>query len=324
MSRTILLALVLFGAAQAASLRGKELADRVRRLTQDFDGRVGVCVEDRASTVCENGDQRFSLQSVMKLIVAVAVMDRIDNRDWRLNDSVVVRKEDLSVFVQPIAALVTEQGYRTTIGDLVRRAIVDSDSAAADILIARLGGPEAVQAFLNHKSIIGVRVDRDEKHLQTEILGLDWRPEFVDPAVLDQATKNLPEETRDAAYRRYQTDERDTATPRGMSSFLFALAAGKLVSEESTVHLLKVMAETSTFPDRLKAGLAARWTLAHKTGTSGEWKGVTAATNDVGILTAPDGGHFVIAVFIGDSRETSARRAALMASIARIAVANYW
>jgi beta-lactamase class A len=51
---------------------------------------------------------------------------------------------------------------------------------------------------------------------------------------------------------------------------------------------------------------------------------VTAATNDVGILTAPDGGHFIIAVFIADSRETSARRAALMADIARIAIANYW
>ena len=33
------------------------------------------------------------------------------------------------------------------------------------------------------------------------------------------------------------------------------------------------------------------WILAHKTGNSSAWKGVTAATNDVGILTAPDGGR---------------------------------
>ena len=260
----------------------------------------------------------------MKLIVAVAVMDRVDNRDWRMNEGLVIHKQDLSVFVQPIADLVTDQGYRTTIGDLVRRAIVDSDSAASDILMEKLGGPAAVQAFLDRKGIAGVRVDRDEKHLQTEILGLEWRSEFVAPPVFERAIAGIPEETRDAAYRRYQTDERDTATPRGLSSFLFALASGKLVSPESTAHLLNVMAGTATFPDRLKAGVAAGWTLAHKTGTSGDWKGVTAATNDVGILTSPDGGHFVIVVLIGDSHEPAARRAALMAGVARVAIANYW
>jgi len=33
----------------------------------------------------------------------------------------------------------------------------------------------------------GVRFDRDEKHLQTEILGLEWRPEFVDAATLERS-----------------------------------------------------------------------------------------------------------------------------------------
>ena len=318
MSRPILLALVLCGIGQSASLKN-ELAG----LATGFDGRVGVCVQERSGAVCENGDRRFSLQSVMKLIVAVAVMDRVDSRGWRLDEPVVVHKKDLSVFVQPIAALVTEQGYRTTVGDLVRRAIVDSDSAAADILIAKLGGPAAVQSFLDRKSIAGVRVDRDEKHLQTEILGLEWRAGFVDHAVLDRAAESVPEERRDRAYRRYQADVRDTATPRGMSSFLISLADGRLVSAASTAHLLRVMTGTVTSPDRLKAGVTAGWTLAHKTGTSGAWKGVTAATNDVGILTAPDGGRLAIVVFIGDSREPSARRAELMASAARIAIANY-
>ena len=320
----LILALALGGVIQAASLHSKPLAERLERLSQNFDGRVGICVEDRANMVCENGMQRFSLQSVMKLIVAVAVMDRVDNRDWSLNEALIVHKQDLSVFVQPLADLVTDQGYRTTIGDLVRRAIVDSDSAASDILMARLGGPAQVQSFLDRKGIAGVRVDRDEKHLQTEILGLEWRTEFLDPAALQRAMDSLPEPTRDAAYRRYQADERDTATARGMSSFLLALATGKLLSPESTAHVLNVMANTVTFPDRLKAGLETGWTLAHKTGTSGDWKGVTAATNDVGILTAPGGGRFAIVVFIGDSREPATRRAALMAGAARVAIANYW
>ena len=63
---------------------------------------------------------------------------------------------------------------------------------------------------------------------------------------------------------------------------------GKLLSVASTAHILQTMRECATFPDRLKGGAAPGWQVAHKTGTSGSWKRLTAATNDVGILTAPD------------------------------------
>jgi beta-lactamase class A len=209
------------------------------------------------------------------------------------------------------------------VGDLLRRAIVDSDSAATDILIARLGGPSQVQAFLHRAHIDGIRIDRDEKHLQTEIAGLTWRPEFVDPAVLEQAMRRVPERDREAAYRRYQQDPRDTATPAGMAAFLNALAQGILLSPASTAHLLDVMTGTVTFPDRLKAGVTGGWSLAHKTGTSSTWQGTTAATNDVGVLTTPRGARLAIVVFLGDCREPAAKRAALMAAAARLAITHY-
>jgi beta-lactamase class A len=307
----------------AGKLQTDQLQAQFRELARGFDGRVGICEQDGVGTGCVNGDQRFSLQSVMKLLVAMAVMDAVDRRAWDLNERVLVRKNDLSLYVQPIAELVTDAGYATTVGDLMRRAIVDSDSAATDILVGKLGGPAAVQAFLDRCAIAGVRFDRDEKHLQTEILGLEWRPEFVDPAMLDRAIAGVPDKRRDEAYRRYQADARDTATPRAMASLLYALALGKPLSPESTRHLLDVMTQTVTFPDRLQAGVPHRWRLAHKTGTSGSWKGMTAATNDVGILTAPDGEMVSIVVFVGDSREPSSRRAALMARAASLTVADY-
>ena len=88
--------------------------------------------------------------------------------------------------MQPVAKMITSpEGYRTTIGDLVRRGIIDSDSAAADILLAKLGGPAVVQRLLDrHTTPAGVRLDRDERHLQTEIVGLTWKPEFVDADLL--------------------------------------------------------------------------------------------------------------------------------------------
>ena len=75
------------------------------------------------------------------------------------------------------------------LGDLVRRAVVDSDSAATDVLVARLGGPPAIQRVLDRLGIGEVRFDRDERRLQTEIHGLVWRPEYVDAARLEGSSE---------------------------------------------------------------------------------------------------------------------------------------
>jgi beta-lactamase class A len=83
------------------------------------------------------------------------------------------------------------------------------------------------------------------------------------------------------------------------------------------------MAQTTTFPDRLKAGVSDGWAIAHKTGTGGSWKGVTSATNDVGILTAPDGHRISVAVFIADSRADAKVCAALMARVASAVIQSY-
>ena len=320
----VLCALSISGSlVSAQSLQHADLQKQMEDVTRGFDGRIGVCVQDSSRFSCVNGDERFPLQSVMKLLVAIAVMDAVDRGEWRLTDPVVVRKHDLSLAVQPLAQLVTENGFNATIDDLVRRAVVDSDSTATDFLVARLGGPRAVQLVLERHHVTDVRFDRDERHLQTEIAGLEWRPEFVDAEVLDRAYAAVPEEKRDAAFRAYQRDPRDTATPRGMTKLLQSLAENRLLSASSTKRLLEIMTQTATFPDRLKAGVSRGWILAHKTGTSGTWRGVTAVTNDVGILMAPDQKAISLAVFIADSRADHTDRAALMASIARMTIKNY-
>ncbi|MBC8137904.1 MAG: serine hydrolase, partial [Fibrella sp.] len=250
------------------------------------------------------------------------MMDGVDRRGWRLDEPVLVRREDLSLYMQPLADLVTKNGYRTTLGDLVFRAVVDSDSAATDILFARVGGAAAIQAFLARNGGSGMRVDRDERHLQTEIVGLTWPPEYVDADKLERAIKAVPVAARDRSFQAYLRDPRDTATPAGMASFLYRIAAGKILSSGSTQHLLSVMRRTATGPDRLKAGTAQGWTLAHKTGTSSTYKGITVATNDVGVLTTPDGQRVGVAVFVAESRRSPKERAALIANVARIVTAH--
>jgi beta-lactamase class A len=300
----------------AASALEQDLA----RITAGFPGRVGIGLQAGRRTASIRGEERFSLQSVVKLLVGLAVLDAVDRRGWSVEDAVTVQRADLSVFAQPIAQRIGPDGFRTTVGELVRGAIIDSDSAACDVLIARLGGPAAVQAVLARMGAAGMRVDRDERHLQTEIVGLEWRPEFTDAGVLERAITGVPEAVRTREYQRYQRDLHDTSTPRAMAALLQRLAAGKLLSPSSTAFLWQAMRDCATGEDRLKAGSAAGWTLGHKTGTSGSWQGVTAATNDVGILTSPASANLAIAVFVADSPASASERATVIARVAAAAI----
>jgi beta-lactamase class A len=64
---------------------------------------------------------------------------------------------------------------------------------------------------------------------------------------------------------------------------------------------------------------SSRDPLAHKTGSSGTHGGITAATNDMGLITMPDGRKLVIAVLVTDSPADEATRDGVIARIAKAA-----
>ncbi|RYD84966.1 MAG: serine hydrolase, partial [Sphingomonadales bacterium] len=65
------------------------------------------------------------------------------------------------------------------------------------------------------------------------------------------------------------------------------------------------------------------WTYGHKTGTGQDLSGRTAGFNDVGILTAPDGRGYAVAVMIGDTTRPVRERQLLMQQVAAAIVANH-
>lgn len=108
--------------------------------------------------------------------------------------------------------------------------VTESCSGAADFIIRRLGGPDKVNAFLVKHDIQGMRIDRQERDLQTQIGGITWRPEFVDEDVIEAAYAAVSEADKDAAYARYLADPRDTTTPAAMAKLLQKLLKGQLFS----------------------------------------------------------------------------------------------
>jgi len=302
------------------------LSVELRKLAERNEAKIGICTlsDGEVTPTCINGNTSFPLQSVMKLVVAAAVLDKVDQKELKLTDHITVFPQHGSPGPQGFVKMVRLRGrYEATVQELIDRAVIDSDSTSVDILIDRLGGVSFVEQFLAGKNIAGITVSRSERELQSDSVGLTWRPEYADNDKFEAAIKALPKETRSNAWRAHLKDFRDTCTPLGMTVFLSRLAAGELLSSASTKHILNVMARTATGPDRLKAGTPKSWMLAHKTGTGRTWNGVTETTNDVGILTAPDGRNVAIAVFVAGSKAPPEQQAAVIADVAELVTNAY-
>ena len=83
------------------------------------------------------------------------------------------------------------------------------------------------------------------------------------------------------------------------------------------------MGNTRTGPNRLKGGLKPGWTLSHKTGTGQVLGGTQAGYNDIGILTAPDGRSYAVAVMIRRTSTPLAARMELMNEVVRTTIAQH-
>lgn len=312
-------------APKPAVVAPSALTALVPALARDFGGKVGIAVMsiDDGWTVTSNGDLKLPQQSVSKLWVAMTVLDQRDQGKLSLDDPYVVRKDDLTLFHQPIAALVKGDGYKTTVGELMQRALTQSDNTANDCLLRLVGGPTAVRAFLAKKGITDIRFGPGERLLQSFTAGLAWKPEYSTGRAFEAARARIPASTRMDAFERYIADPPDGAAPEAIVGALARLKKGELLSPASTQYLMSTMESSHTGRERLRGAVPSGWTFGHKTGTGQDFSGRTAGYNDVGFLIAPNGKSYAIAVMIGDTPKTIPRRQQLMQAVVTGVVSNH-
>ena len=298
------------------------LQQRIDALAAGFDGVVGVAVEDVASGWFAGHDAAhlYPQQSVAKLWTALTVFDDVERGRLRLDDPVLVTRADMSVFNQPIQKLLTDQGYRTTIDGLLVLALAQSDNAANDILLRRVGGRRAVWRALAARRILGVRASPPEQVLESRIAGVRWKPEYSFGQAFWTARDAVPMRRRVKALQRYLDDPPDGAEPRAMADALARLHRGALLGPAMTRRFLDILGQTGTGPARLPGGLGPGWRIAHKTGTGQDLGDLSTGYNDVGLITAPDGHAYAVAVMIASTRRPIPERQALMAAVTRAVV----
>lgn len=321
----VMAAAMIFAIAMplAASAQGPATAATSARLQSSLDtlaqrarpGLLGVAVLDVQSGAMAgvNAGQAFPMMSVFKAPVAAAVLSRVDDGSLSLQQQVTITREQVlsGSAIPSIGARFHGDRMTFTVERLLQAAVSESDNTAVDALIRVVGGPEVVTGFLTAHGIEGMRVDMDEAGVAQVFNGLkpgEKAPHGESPQAQAQRYKR--------GYDAFLADPRNRSTPEAAVAFLRKLSNNALLSSASTQYLLRLM-EAQTIPNRLRAGVPQGIRLADKTGTSGSFEGRTAAYNDIGLLTWPDGRTVIVAAFLSDSPASDEERGRLFADLAK-------
>lgn len=273
-----------------------------------------VLTFSHGGTAGQNPSRWYIQQSVFKLWLAAALLDRVDKGEMRLDEPIMVVKADLGFYHEPIAKKVGPDGYRASLLELIRYIVIESDNPSADVLLRHIGGPAVVTAWLKSKGIDGIRIDRSERQIHAAAAEIDAASGARQNQLVDQFVGG-----------GLDGSTLDSATPGGTVDALAKLHRGELLSTATTKLLISIMGETATGAKRIKAGLEPGWTWAHKTGTGGRAKGQTRTlgVGDIGLLTAPDGEVYAVAMFVGGAPEPMAVQEGWFAEVARGVIAQW-
>jgi beta-lactamase class A len=302
------------------------LEPQIHELWRAFPGRTGIAIlsVDSGWSIEKRGGELFPQQSVSKLWVAMTVLDQVDSGKLKLDQMVRISRDDLAVFHQPIRARVLANGeIQESVLSLLEQSITKSDNTANDSLLRTAGGPEAVREYLSRKGLGKIRFGPGERQLQAGIAGMSWQQDYAIGNGFTAARAKLSYDTRKAALDRYLADPVDGASPVAIVTALARLAKGELLSPASTRTLLAMLERTTSGPNRLKAGVPSDWRFGHKTGTGQVLDPVSTGYNDVGIMTAPDGKRYTVAVMMGDTTATIPARMELMQAVSRAVAAAH-
>ena len=275
------------------------LRTQVAAIAKDAGGIVGVSCELPGTKLnCDlNAHNHAPMQSMYKLPLALtalhlAKMGKLlpDQGPGESTDVILDRKvrflptDIIPDSYSPLTDRYPKADVDVTLREVIQLAVGVSDNGAEEILVRLVGGPLAVENYMHSLGINAIQVRYSERDLDRD--------------------ENL----------QYQ----DWIEPTAAVELLECLVKNSPLSPTMNTFLLKTMADSQTGLEQLRAGLPPGTMLAHKTGHSGTHGGVTAATNDIGLVTLPDGRRLAIAVFVTDSRANETTRQRVIARIAQV------
>lgn len=275
-------------AALAAPAQAASAARELKAIHKRVGGRLGVHVLDSQSGkrfgIDENS--RYAMASTFKLPLAAALLWQVDRGAFGLERTLAVSKADVLFHSPAVEAKLAAGATAMSIRELCAAIVIQSDNAAANVLLAGIGGPAALTTFLRES--VGdtvTRLDRNELELNSNVAG----------------------------------DPRDTTTPRAMCDSMLRLFTQNVLSLSSRALLIEWMSASRTGMDRVRAGIPRGWVAGDKTGT-----GQNGAVNDLAVVYPPDRRPIFVAVYMSESKLSTAQLVTAHAEIGRIVAEEKW
>ncbi|MBW8523597.1 CGA/CIA family class A beta-lactamase [Chryseobacterium chendengshani] len=284
MKKIILFFLLIsvFGNAQQSVLEQK-----INSIIKDKKATVGISVLgfENGFTYNKNADKKLPMQSVFKFHIAAAVLDFVDKRKLSLDQKIVLNKSNLLENTwSPLRDKYPNGDTGVPLSEILELTVAKSDNNGCDIMLNLLGGPKAVQKYMDSKGVKGFQIKYNEAEMHK-----DWNVQYENYSTTQSAV--------DVLKKFYD---------------------GKLLTKKSTGYLMKVMLSTSTGMNKLIEQLPKGTPVARKTGSSGKNDaGFTGAENEIAIVTLPNGKHYAISVFVSNSTETAEVNCKMISDISK-------
>ncbi len=239
---------------------------RLREIERAAGGTLGAYLLDTASGqgIGWREEERFAHCSSFKLSLAALALSLQERGELSLTEPIAYGAADL-LHHSPVTSERLATGSMT-IGELARATLVTSDNAAANLLLRRFGGTEALTGF--------------------------WRKLGDDVSRLDRYEPELNDVPKG--------ELRDTTTPIAMAQTLARLLTGKVLGEAARDTLERWTMEVQTGGKRLRAGLPSDWRAGDKTGTGVNPTNATYV--DIGWFVPPSGRTIIVTGYFRPSR----------------------
>jgi len=259
------------------------LSDRLREIEAESGGRLGVALYDGDGHQVGGyrADERFAMCSTFKYALAATILADSAAHVLSLDEPLTFRRAELVNHSPVVEKHLRGERGSIPIAIAARAAVVQSDNAAANLLLARVGGPQELTARLRRWGDSVTRLDRIEPGLNENVRG----------------------------------DERDTTTPSAMAATLWRLTFGTLLPDREREQLRSWGRETETGRARIRKGLPSSWLAGDKTGSCGN------AYNDIAWFVTPDARRYTLTVYLDRPTVSPADANATIASVASVASA---
>ena len=300
-----------------------------------FPAKTGLYVKHLTTgeELALRGNDHFNSASVVKIPIMILAYRMADQKKLNLDERYVIRPSDFrggsGIFRYH------DVGLNPTLRDVITQMIITSDNTATDIMIAKVGGKEKVNEFLEQAGITtSFLVQTVFELFRKPYELLDPKNKSLTPEDVFALQSNLPAFTesrkdfikqlregmiekkiQEQMNKLYTDDEKywlGVVTPTEIGRLLEGIEKGTIASKASCAEMARIMRGQQLGARRIPHYLSVP--VAHKTG---DFPPIVA--NDVGMVYAKSG-TIVISFFTLGNTGVYAETEDRMGQVARLIV----